>query len=291
MRIAKTRTAEPEGRGLGVGMDELSLPYEDLGIELPDYKKEDGSAASQPFSRSSHALFRRKTLKSDGNGVGPRTEYFKKHLVSIFEQISRPVPYRFKDHLGRKRSMDGGCLKFVGPDGQDIAEFVEQDGYIVAVKPKPVLIAQYGAMGPVAADLELLTKDTSLGETQRKQLIDARLGQGQFRSAVLAMWQGRCAVTSCSLPAVLRASHIVAWRDATHTERLDPENGLPLVATLDALFDTGLISFNDQGELLTKASLQDHPNLVESGMRLCRSPSPKMRDYLCRHRKYNGFED
>lgn len=272
-------------------MDELSLPFEDLGIELPDYKKEDGSAASQPFSRSNHALFRRKTLKSDGNGVGPRTDYFKKLLVTIFEQISRPVPYRFKDHLGRKRSMDGGCLKFVGPDGQDIAEFVEQDGYIVAVKPKPVLIAQYGAMGPVAADLELLTKDTSLGETQRKQLIDARLGQGQFRSAVMAMWQGRCAVTSCNLPAVLRASHIVAWRDATHTERLDPENGLPLVATLDALFDVGLISFNDQGDMLTKASLQDHPNIVDSGMRLSKPLSPKALAYLSQHRKYNGFED
>ncbi|MGO7165362.1 HNH endonuclease, partial [Rhizobium johnstonii] len=64
---------------------------------------------------------------------------------------------------------------------------------------------------------------------------------------MLAQWHGRCAVTSCNLPAVLRASHIVPWREASNAERLDPENGLPLVATLDALFDVGLISFDDQG--------------------------------------------
>ncbi|MET4687722.1 HNH endonuclease [Sinorhizobium fredii] len=271
-------------------MAEPSLPFEDLRIELPDYVKEDGSKASQPFSKSNHSFFQRRTLKSDGNGVGPRTEYFKRHLVRIFEQIGRPVPYRFTDHLGRERSMDGGCLKFVGPDGQDIAEFTEQDGYIVAVTPKPALITRYGTTLSVAADLELLRKDTTVSATERRQLIDARLGQGQFRSSLLAGWHGRCAVTSCSLPAVLRASHIVAWREASNAERLDPENGLPLVATLDALFDAGLISFNDQGELLAKPNLQDHPNLVEPGLRLSRRPSERMQGYLHRHRCINGFE-
>lgn len=271
-------------------MAEPLCPLEDLRIELPDYVKEDGSDGSPPFSKAKHSLVQRKELKSRGSGVGPRTEYFKQHLVRIFEQIGRPVPYRFTDHLGRERSMDWGCLKFVGPDGQDIAEFTEQDGYIVAVTPKPALIARYGTTVSVAADIEFLSKDISVSATERKQLIDARLGQGQFRSSLLAGWHDRCAVTSCSLPAVLRASHIVPWREASNAERLDPENGLPLVATLDALFDAGLISFNDQGELLAKPNLQDHPNLVEPGMRLSRRPSERMQGYLHRHRCINGFE-
>ncbi|ANL64762.1 HNH endonuclease protein [Rhizobium phaseoli] len=271
-------------------MAESLLPFEDLRIELPEYVKEDGSKGSPPFSTSKHSFFQRETLKSIGSGVGPRTEYFKKHLVRIFEQIGRPVPYRFTDHLGRERSMDGGCLKFVGPDGQDIAEFIEQDGYIVAVRPKPVLIPRYGTTVSVAADIELLSKDTSVSATERVLLIDARLGQGQFRSSLLAAWHSRCAITSCNLPAVLRASHIVPWRLATNAERLDPENGIPLLATLDALFDAGLISFNDQGDLLAKPNLQAHPNLVETGMRLSRCPSKRMQGYLHRHRRINGFE-
>ncbi|MGO7165365.1 hypothetical protein ACCS78_40955, partial [Rhizobium johnstonii] len=62
--------------------------------------------------------------------------------------------------------MDGGCLKFVGPDGQDIAEFIEQDGYIVAVTPKPVLIARYATTVSVGTDLELVNKDTSVSATE-----------------------------------------------------------------------------------------------------------------------------
>jgi hypothetical protein len=270
-------------------MAEPLLPFEDLRIELPDYVKEDGAKGSQPFSERKHLLVQRTGLKSEGNGVGPRTEYFKKHLVQIFEQIGRPVPYRFTDHLGRERSMDWGCLKFVGPDGQNMAEFIEEDGYIVAVTPNAALIAQYGTTGSVAADIELLSKDTSVGPTERKQLIDARLGQSQFRSSLLARWHSRCAVTSCSLRTVLRASHIVPWRQATNAERFDPENGLPLLATLDALFDAGLISFTDQGELLAKPNLQIHPNLVDPGMRLSRCPSETMQGYLLRHRRINGF--
>ena len=35
----------------------------------------------------------------------------------------------------------------------------------------------------------------------------------------------------------------------------DPQNGLPLVASLDALFDAGLISFESNGRLIVSAAL------------------------------------
>jgi len=40
------------------------------------------------------------------------------------------------------------------------------------------------------------------------------------------------------------------WRESTDEKRLDPTKGLPLVASLDALFDAGLISFEDSGRML-----------------------------------------
>ena len=56
-------------------------------------------------------------------------------------------------------------------------------------------------------------------------------------------WEGRCALTGVSIGAVLRASHMKPWVEATDEERLDPENGLLLAANADALFDRYLISF------------------------------------------------
>jgi hypothetical protein len=56
-------------------------------------------------------------------------------------------------------------------------------------------------------------------------------------------WEKRCTVTCCATLETIRASHIKPWWMATNEERLDPGNGLPLVATVDTLFDAGLITF------------------------------------------------
>jgi len=45
-------------------------------------------------------------------------------------------------------------------------------------------------------------------KTEREMLIKARVGQGNFRTDVIALW-GCCAVTGCSLSRILIASHIV----------------------------------------------------------------------------------
>jgi hypothetical protein len=63
-------------------------------------------------------------------------------------------------------------------------------------------------------------------KTTRERLIDARLGQGRFRVGVASRWNGRCAVTGCAIPAVIRASHIKPWSECTDRERLNPANGI-----------------------------------------------------------------
>lgn len=87
------------------------------------------------------------------------------------------------------------------------------------------------------------------------QWVSARVGQGLFRERVLNRWNGACAVTGCVVLAAIRASHIKPWRVCSDVEKVDPCNGLPLVATLDALFDQGLISFSNDGAMLISASL------------------------------------
>jgi hypothetical protein len=101
----------------------------------------------------------------------------------------------------------------------------------------------------VLADVERI-KRTVKNKTTRKQLIDARLGQGRFRSGVENRWNRRCAVTGCAISAVVRASHIKPWSQSTNGERLNPANGIFLAAHIDALFDRGLISFANDGSML-----------------------------------------
>ncbi|MCX5580789.1 DUF4357 domain-containing protein [Kaistia terrae] len=265
-----------------------------LRVDIPEYFKPDGSRASAPFSKSSHDLFKRETLGSDGAGTGPRTDYFKRHLVRIFSEIGDvPVPYRFLDSSGARRSMDGGCLKFVGPDGQNVADFVyNRDGFIVAVRPKQSLLeALRPSESSIFSDIAAVEANNSISVTQREQLVLARLGQGKFRTEVLARWDGKCAVTGCSLATVIRASHVLPWRDATNEERLDPDNGLPLVATLDALFDAGLISFDNEGLLLAARQMDGHADLLQRGMHLSRKLTARMQTFLATHRAAFGFPD
>lgn len=95
----------------------------------------------------------------------------------------------------------------------------------------------------------------SLPSTERDATVRQRVGQDLFRKGMLALWQGRCALTGLAVPELLRASHAKPWRDAIDTERLDVYNGLLLTAHVDAAFDIGLISFTVGGQLVISPRL------------------------------------
>jgi putative restriction endonuclease len=93
-------------------------------------------------------------------------------------------------------------------------------------------------------------------KTEVERIHRERVGQGVFRDSLLDYWDGRCAITGLALPALLRASHIKPWADcASDAERLDVFNGILLAAHLDAAFDSGLISFDNEGVLLISSTL------------------------------------
>src|SRR5207248_1999952 len=110
----------------------------------------------------------------------------------------------------------------------------------------------------LAKDIKTILSNNKVEQTTKQALVDARIGQGAFRSAILGRWNHRCAVTGSTTLEVIRASHIKPWRASTNEERLDPSNGLPLAASLDALFDAGLISFEDSGRLLISPKLSQN---------------------------------
>ena len=106
---------------------------------------------------------------------------------------------------------------------------------------------------------------------------------------MLEKWGNACAVTGCTVQATLRASHCKPWRDSDNRERLDPHNGLPLVANLDALFDVGLISFDSAGDMLVSSRITG-PERAMLGLpaRLRKYPSKFLATYLAHHRRIGG---
>ena len=132
-------------------------------------------------------------------------------------------------------------------------------------------------------DLERLRTLDDVSETERRTLIDARIGQGVFRQSLIDLWGG-CAATGYSFLPMLIASHIRPWNASSNAERLDPHNGLLLVPTIDKAFDRGYVSFQDDGRIMIAAELESPASLsIVSSLRVCvRSGN---RDYLAYHRE------
>lgn len=134
--------------------------------------------------------------------------------------------------------------------------------------------------------------EKSLGEGKDySSLGTTRSGQQKFRNAVMASYDGRCAVSGISDSRLLVASHIAPW--ATHPKRrLDPRNGICLNALLDKAFDTGTISLSDDFELLVQDSISstDVSKLFAAGRRF-RIPQKFAPDLVLiqEHRKRFGF--
>lgn len=112
-----------------------------------------------------------------------------------------------------------------------------------------LLLVEFGSgLDATAEDLQALKERTDISVTTRDSLIQARVGQGRFRSDVASLWgKGEvCALTGIDVPELLIASHIKPWRDSNDEERLDACNGLLLAAHVDKAFDRYLLSFREE---------------------------------------------
>lgn len=137
------------------------------------------------------------------------------------------------------------------------------------------------------ADAKASGELDKLTETEVERLVSSRRGQGKYRKTVIDLWK-RCSVTGCEQVGLLKASHIKPWRDSSNEERLDPYNGLLLTPNLDTLFDSGMISFDENGKILISESLDSSALSalnVEHSLKL-RSLSKETAQYLKYHREF-----
>jgi predicted restriction endonuclease len=134
-------------------------------------------------------------------------------------------------------------------------------------------------------DIDGIRADKSIQETVRRQLVQARIGQGLFRSNVLRI-EKACRVTGVSDSDFLIASHVKPWRVANNAERLDGSNGLMLAPHIDRLFDKGFITLANDGSLLISEKL---PKSVIEAWALTVSVitkplSPSQQEFMAYHR-------
>ncbi|MFP2957964.1 HNH endonuclease [Myxococcus sp. 1LA] len=133
----------------------------------------------------------------------------------------------------------------------------------------------------------LIYAQAEMQDTERDAIVKARRGQGLFRENVASV-EKACRVTGVNIPRFLIASHIKPWRCSSNEERLDGNNGLLLSPSIDFLFDRGLISFGDNGDLLVSREVD--PDIMQRmGVDPTKKPNvgtfnPEQQKYLRFHR-------
>ena len=200
------------------------------------------------------------------------------------EWLDVQVEFAGQSVFGSYEVWSGGELKIP----RDLAERLFQSAQVNpkgSIKFKCLAVHATLSRSSISSVTDGLRK---VSATTREALIEARLGQGFFRAQLMASWNKRCAVTRAAIPALLRASHIKPWRLSNNVERLDPENGLLLIANVDAAFDAKLVSFSDNGIMLFSKKLGATPHSilgVPMNASLTRRPSAKQKDFLAHHRE------
>lgn len=127
---------------------------------------------------------------------------------------------------------------------------------------------------------------TVLKGKEREALIKIRVNQGDFRHQLLDRYE-HCCLCSVSNPALLIASHIKPWSESESSQKLDVENGFLLCPNHDKLFDSGLISFENDGKIIISNRLSNKDchelNLNENIIVPLTEANKK---YLSHHREY-----
>ena len=102
----------------------------------------------------------------------------------------------------------------------------------------------------------LIVPQKDLLITEQEVLSIVRTQQQNFRKKLLNHLN-LCPITLINDKRLLVASHIKPWCLSNNDERVDIYNGFMLSPLYDKLFDSGLITFTDQKELLESSSLSE----------------------------------
>lgn len=174
-------------------------------------------------------------------------------------------------------------------------------GLVTADKDGVFTIRQYGSIieradGAVAIQLPAEAFDAAnMADARSREMraIALRQGQPAFRRQLLNAYSGMCAVSGCSISAVLEAAHISPYR-GTHTNHIN--NGILLRTDLHTLFDLGLLRIEPGTYIVSIASALRNSEYYQFHGKRLRLPIDAhcLPDYDALHAKFGlavGFND
>lgn len=216
------------------------------------------------------------------------------YVPVVFQKLEKPIrPKQHMDTLGEtlpaiysplQANGNGNQGVYLAPVPEAMAEELVRllDGQIEVILSKARSTSEVIDNQAIAA----IISDPDIPTTQRTQLIQARIGQGLFRSRVTEL-EPRCRVTGLDDYKFLIASHIKPWAKSSNLEKLDGSNGLLLAPHIDHLFDKGFITFKTDGSLLLSSLLP--PAVAKAWsiqLAVVATPlTPSQDEYMAYHRK------
>ncbi len=190
-------------------------------------------------------------------------------LVDVAFQELGAAQFQPRDHMALLTPTLPNLLSPIRPDGGGNQIYLAK----ISAQMANILIALSQGVGDSIVDelsqnlefespkedlatVEEIIMRTDIGETQKTQIINSRRGQGVFKAQVRQI-ERACRVTKVSNPRHLIASHIKPWSKSNDAEKISGYNGLLLAPHIDHLFDKGLISFENNGNLILSKQI-DH---------------------------------
>ncbi|MBT0962999.1 HNH endonuclease [Denitromonas iodatirespirans] len=201
-----------------------------------------------PFDAAITAALSDCDIDGGGNAMHIAVENFDNTIYRVISSVGMGAYIHVTGALEDLGMKDLLADELHGRNGYD-SWFVVTDEMDEIGAPPNVLIDD--PVGDVLAELQALE---AVPETMRQAIVQSRVGQGEFRARLLVYWKA-CAVTGAVCAPVLKASHIKPWRVSSNAERLDVFNGLLLSPNLDAVFDTGLITFDALGKIMLSKAI------------------------------------
>lgn len=133
---------------------------------------------------------------------------------------------------------------------------------------------------------EIERNTEQLEGVEKDVVIKQRVNQDKFRLGLLDKHK-HCCLCGVNLPELLVASHIKPWSKSDSHEKLDLGNGLLLCPNHDKLFDSGLISFTEDGRIMISAVLDElNQTFMNVNPKMKIKVSEENGEYLKYHREY-----
>lgn len=234
--------------------------------------------------------------------VGKQDKRYKSGVYAVGKVISEPAiltdENRKDDYCYGRKSVwvEITKLNYDKPliSDKEFKPFIGQYRHVHKIKDiyYDEILKKLSETSSEAEDIILIDDEAnnkSLKGEEKQAFVKVRINQSVFRKRLLKRYK-KCCLCGVEIEAMLRASHIKPWAESNAIEKLDVENGLLLCPNHDALFDSGLISFDDNGQILISNELtkddRTFMNIVPS-MKI--TITDGNRNYLSYHRKKYSY--